>query len=209
MIFSTSVEETPSHAIEPLVQNLIREHRDTEDILRSAWESVLLFLDDGDRACFSEPDATALLYARALASCNQRDAARRIAELVPCAIPLLRHLDVGSLPLNSIRALASGVVRPVTNSLLSGGLTLVLDGSRFQSDSHFDMDLFLFPALRKLLNDALALLALGHGRGLLVFRGWSRSDDNQEIREYRRDMVEAWLEQKTDPTTRPELIWVD
>lgn len=209
MIFSPSIEHSQRHAIEPLVKNLIRNHHEAEDILSAAWESVLLFLDDGNRTCFSEPDAAALLYARTLANCNQRDAARHVAELVPCAIPLLRHLDIGTLPLNSIRALASGVVRPVMNSSLSRGTVLVMDGSRFQRDAQFDMDLFLFPALQKLLNDALALLAMGHRRGLLVFRGWSRSGDNQEAREQRRDLVEAWLEQKTTPAQRPEFIWVD
>lgn len=209
MILSSSIEDVHEHAIEPLVRNLIREHGVAESVLRAAWESVLIFLEESDRAIFSEPDAVALLYARALAGCNQPEAARCIAALVPSAAALSNHLHIEALSLDAIRSLAAGVLRPVANSSLSSGLVLVIDGSRFQRDSRFDVDLLLLPALRKLVNSALSLLDGAEVRGMLLFRGWTTSRDSQEIRTFRRDMVEAWLAQETPPARRPELIWVD
>lgn len=209
MIIPYQNQSPHRHAMEPLVQALMRTHAPTASTLQAAWESVLLFVEETDQPYLQQPDAVALLYAKALAACNQPEAARHIASLAPCALPLARYLNVESIPLNTIRTLAAGVLRPVMESALSRGLVLIVDGERFLRDVQFGLDLALLPALRSLVQEAMTLLSMCKDPGLLLFRGWSLPDDDQESRAARRDIVEAYVEQAAEPDRRPGLIWLD
>ncbi len=209
MILSSHCDETRTHAIEPLVQSAIRMHPASQDVLRAAWDSVQIFFEESDSGILREPEAALLLYARALAACNQTDLAGEIARLAPCATALLPHLSVDRLSLNAIRALAAGALRPVPESSLSRGLVILLDGSRFHRDARFEMDFAMFPVLRSLTQTALELLAMTEERGLLLFRGWSVSGESDAMRSERRAFAESVVERETTAIQRPELMWVD
>ncbi|MCO5044160.1 MAG: hypothetical protein M9963_04875 [Kiritimatiellae bacterium] len=208
MIVPSQGELKWSHAIEPLVQSAIGAHPASKDALRAAWDSVLHFFEERDRGILREPEAALLLYARALAACNQSEVAREVAHMAPCAVPLARHVSVERLSLNAIQALASGSLRPVQESSLSQGLVLVVDGSRFQRDENYAMAIALLPVLRSLVRTALELMAMTDRRGLLLFRGWS-AGETESARAERRAFVDAVVDREAVDFLRPEVMWVD
>lgn len=198
-----------AHALEPLVREVIHTHAPSSETLRVAWESVLLFLEEDRAPALRAPDATALLYAKALAACNETSAARHMAGYVPCAAPLARHLNVNAISLRTIGYLSSGVMRPVADSSLSAGLVLMLDGARLRRDAQFRMELALFPSLHALVREALGLLALCQEPGVLVFHGWASAGEDEEARVERRQFIEGLIEQAIQEEKRPVLIWED
>jgi hypothetical protein len=209
MIVPIHSDSAPRHALEPLVHAAMRANPPASDTLRAAWDSVLQVMDDVPHPCLRQPDAAALLFAKAVAACNQADVARRFVAMTPCVARIADRIRVERLSLSAIRALVSGVVRPIPDSALSAGLVVVVDGTPFRNRNDFELDLLVLPLLRTVLTDALELIAMEPARGMVALRGWRVPGGGARANAMRRSSVESLFEQLPVEGRRPLLVWHD
>lgn len=209
MMVPLHTDAEPRHALEPLVQAAMRANPPAADTLRAAWDSVLQVMDDARTPCLRQPDAAALLFAKAVAACNEADVARRFIAMTPCVAQVAHRLRVDRLSLSAIRSLVSGVVRPIPDSALSAGLVILADGAAFRNRSDFALDLLVLPVLRAVLKDAFELVAMQPVRGVVALRGWLVPGAGARANAMRRSAIETLFEQVPAPGPRPRMVWQD
>ncbi|HMP76351.1 MAG TPA: hypothetical protein PKE12_08655 [Kiritimatiellia bacterium] len=210
MIVPEPTTTAPRHELEPLVLAAMRANPPASDTMRAAWDSVLQVIDDARQPLLRRPDAAALLFAKALASCQQPEAARAFLAMTPCVSVVADRVQLSSLSLSAIRALASGVIRPIPDSALSpGGLAVVVDGTPFRAGSDFELDFVVLPVLRRLLEDAVEFVSTNEARGVIALRGWLTPTGGAGPNAIRRDAVETMLAQLARGDHAPVLVWQD
>jgi hypothetical protein len=167
MIYVASGEDR--HALDPLLENMLREHPNAHR-LHAAWQGVRRFIDEARVPIMHQPDAAALLLAKALDACGLTDDARSLAARAPSAMPLHGCLPFQHLSIATLCALASGDLRIVPTSDLAPGLTVVLDLAHLRSGIECELDFVAIPVLFRLVRDAVHILNAQSQPGLIIAR---------------------------------------
>lgn len=204
-----STDAALPHALDPIVRSLENDDYAPRGIVQAAWESVCDYLRRENLVYLNNVEGSALLLSKALACCNQPNAAIELALRAPSIAPLANRVDVRALSTAAMGLLVHGVIRPVSNSALCSGIVLILDGRPLAQDIAFEWDWVAIPVLRRVVNEAVAILGPHAGRSLLIFRGWSAPEAGRACGSQRRLLVEALLERIGEEPSRPDMLWID
>ncbi len=195
------------HALDPILDLLLRDHPFAHHI-RAAWDGVRRYIEDARVPAMHQPDAAALLLAKALDTCGLADDARRLAARAPSAAAMDGHLPFAQLSSAALCALAVGALRIVPDSALTPGAAIAIDPERLHRGAEWELDFAALPALRELMRDALCILDAQPRPGLILARASCARSASPRASIERRRMLEALFEQLAGDRLH-RFIWID
>lgn len=207
MIVPLTAEEIDGHDLDSVVEELVTKHPASAETLINAWAGVRQFMrEPGTRPEFCTASGAAMLLSKAMASCGERDLALEVARRIPDIHPLMGTVQNARLSMEDIRYLSTGIIRPLNGSLLSSGLSLLIDGGVLRRDRAYPLDFALVPVFRRLVDSAIRMMADTTPAGMILLRGW-RSEIDDARNNALRDAVAFALDQR--PGVRPHIVWTD
>jgi hypothetical protein len=195
------------HSLDSILDVFLHDHPDAHR-LRAAWQGVRRFIDDARVPAMRQPDAAALLLAKALDACGLKDDARWLAAHAPSAMPLDGCLPLRDLSNATLCALAVGVLRIVPDSALAPGTAIAIDPARLRGGVEWELDFAAVPALRGLMRDAVRILDAQPQPGLILARARCAMTQSPQAALERLAMLEETFAQLAAGRAH-RFIWID